>query len=102
MQKLQAENPRLAIGGVTHRWLLETMRSIEIVTHNKFAGRLSVPVLVISAANDTVVSNRAQMDFCSRLKNGGQVTLPGSLHEILIERDAILKMFWDAFDDYMS
>jgi len=101
MQQLQIQNPDLTLGGVTHRWLRETLRSIKVVNGRGFAGRITIPVLTLSAEKDTVVSNPAQTSFSSRLKHGQLVTLPGSMHEILIETDAVRTKFWDVFDDYM-
>ena len=39
--------------------------------------------------------------FAARLKAGRIMVIPGALHEILMERDAIRELFWAAFDAFL-
>lgn len=101
-QKKIAENPDLALGGVTFGWLSAALKSIDILRKPGFAGRIRTPILLISAGEDRIVSNRAQREFCSLLPNGRFLEIPEARHEILVETDAIRGIFWDEFDRFMD
>jgi lysophospholipase len=59
-------------------------------------------VLLITAGLDRVVDTKATQDFANRVPGITQVMIRDSLHEILIERDAIRSEFWAAFDSYIA
>jgi lysophospholipase len=61
-----------------------------------------VPVLMLAAGDDKIVSNKAIEAFSMRLKAGSQIVLRGSRHEIMQERDLIREQFWAAFDAYVT
>ena len=60
-----------------------------------------MPVLLIAAGADRVVSTLAIEEFARRLKIGSHVIIPGSQHEILQERDELRQQFWAVFDGYV-
>jgi lysophospholipase len=60
-----------------------------------------VPLLIIAAGNDTVVSTRAIEAFSTRVKICKYLVIAGAKHEILQERDEIRDQFWAAFDAYV-
>ncbi|MFO7885807.1 MAG: alpha/beta hydrolase [Desulfobacteraceae bacterium] len=92
------KNPKLALGDVTWGWLDASFQSIEILKTDSFVSQIKVPVCLISAEKDTIVSTPAQKMLCFRLPDCRFFSLPGAFHEILHETDAIRKMFWDIFD----
>jgi len=61
-----------------------------------------VPVLMLAAGDDHIVSSKAIEAFSMRLKAGSQIVLRGSRHEIMQERDLIREQFWAAFDAYVT
>jgi lysophospholipase len=67
-----------------------------------FAERITVPILMLAAGNDRIVSTRAIEELGVRLKIGSQLLLAGSRHEILQEADAVRQRFWAAFDAYLG
>jgi lysophospholipase len=71
------------------------------IESDKFPNRLRVPVLMLAAGDDRVVSSKAIEEFANRLKVGTQLLLRGSRHEILQERDLIREQFWAAFDAFV-
>ena len=93
--------PRLALGGPTIGWLHAALRSMAMIGAIDYPFRVRVPVLIIGAGNDVIVSTRAIEEFAVQLKAGHHVTLAGANHEILMERDDIRAQFWAAFDTYI-
>jgi lysophospholipase len=62
---------------------------------------VKVPILIVAAGNDQIVSTPATERFASRIKNCTRIVLAGSRHEILQERDELREQFWAAFDAYI-
>ena len=96
------KNRDLALGGVTWGWLNAAFDSIRILGAGDLARRISPPVLLMSAAEDRVVSCAAQKKICRRLSRGTFLSVPRSGHEILSETDEVLTFFWNAFDKFTA
>jgi lysophospholipase len=62
---------------------------------------MRVPVLMLAASDDRIVSSLAIEEMATRLKVGAQLVLRGARHEILQERDVIRQQFWAAFDAFV-
>lgn len=94
--------PELAIGGPSLGWVAAAIQSIEQTERPGFAKALSQPVLLVSAAGDRVVPPAAHGVFAERLPACTYVSIAGSEHEVLRERDEIRTQFWAAFDSFMA
>lgn len=92
----------LGVGSPTVAWLRSAMRSCRMLSSPDFPSRINVPLLMLAASNDSVVSTRAVEDFASRGKLSSCILMPGSQHEILQETDAVRTRFWAAFDAYLG
>ena len=96
------ENPGLALGGVTHQWLLATFLSIDRLGGMGFPERIGTPIMMVSAGEDNIVSNRAQANIKRRLPQCRLVNFENAKHEILVETDDIRERFWKIFDDFLK
>lgn len=94
------ETPELALGGVTYGWVNAAFTSMETLFRPETAGRVSIPVLMVGAGRESVVSNRAQARFARLLPRCRRVVIPGARHEVLRERDEFRSSFWRLFDDF--
>lgn len=94
--------PDLGLGAATIGWLRAAFRSCNRLVAPEFASTVKVPVLMLAAGEDHVVSTRAIEELGVKLKVGSHLLLPGALHEILQETDAIRQRFWAAFDAYLA
>jgi len=94
--------PELAIAGVTVGWLRAALRSMQMVSSPLFPSRVLVPMLILSAGHDHIVSSRAAEIFANNLKVGTHIRIQSSRHEILQETDEIRQRFWAAFDAYLG
>ena len=63
--------------------------------------RMRTPVLAVVPGFDLVVEPRATERLVTRLRASRVVTVPGSRHEILMERDGFRRQFWAAFDAFV-
>ena len=64
-------------------------------------GPFLLPILIVAAGSDEVVSNRAIEQYARRLRSGRLVTIDGARHEILQEADRYRDQFFAAFDAFV-
>jgi lysophospholipase len=93
--------PELAVGPPTIGWVRSAIAAMAAIENERFPSRLRVPVLMIAAGEDRIVSSKAIEELSFRLKVGSQILLRGARHEIMQERDAIREQFWAAFDAFV-
>jgi lysophospholipase len=93
--------PELAVGPPTIGWVRSALGAMAAIESEKFPSRLRVPVLMVAAGEDRLVSSKAVEELSFRLKVGSQILLRGARHEIMQERDAIREQFWAAFDAFV-
>jgi len=99
--RIYEEYPRLALGGPTIRWLQAAAIASEAVSDPDFMARIQVPLLVIAAGADRVVSTRAVEAYARRLRLGSLLMIDGARHEILQEADIYREQFLAAFDAFI-
>lgn len=93
--------PWVGVGSPTVCWLMAAARSIMQINAFSFAPSVRVPLLIVAAGNDTVVSTRAIEAFAAHVKTCQLLIVAGAKHELLQERDEIREQFWAAFDAYV-
>ncbi|MGQ7794303.1 alpha/beta fold hydrolase [Faunimonas sp. B44] len=92
---------RIGVGSATIGWAAAAIRASQRFARPRFAERVPIPVLMVIAGADRVVSNSAIETLASRIGTAAHVWIPGSLHEILMERDLYRDQFWAAFDQFV-
>ncbi|TIM60521.1 MAG: alpha/beta hydrolase, partial [Mesorhizobium sp.] len=58
--------PQLALGGPTIRWLKAAAQASEVISDPDFMARIRVPLLVVAAGADQVVSTKAVETYTRR------------------------------------
>jgi lysophospholipase len=94
--------PSLGIGGPTIGWLNAAMRAACRISEPDLIEAFPIPVLMLLAGAETIVSNQASENISRRLKTAAHLRIPSSRHEILMERDEIRDQFWIAFDAFIQ
>ena len=59
-----------------------------------------MPLLLVSAAADTLVNPASHGPVVARLRHGKLATIAGARHEVMMETDAMRAAFWTAFDQF--
>jgi lysophospholipase len=95
-----ASAPELSLGPPTVGWLRSALRSCAALGAPDFPGRIKVPMLMVAAGRDQVVSTKAIEDFVPAMKLGTLAVIGASRHEVLQENDDIRGRFWASFDAY--
>jgi lysophospholipase len=93
--------PNLAVGPPTIGWLKAALAAMHELDNERFAPRIRVPLLMMAASNDQIVSSKAIEDLAARLRAGSQIVMRGARHEILQEQDRYRAQFWAAFDAFV-
>lgn len=96
------DNRNLGVDGPTYAWLVATILSFKDLHARRKGQGLNCPVMMILAGRDRVVDNRAAHRFVVHMPGVSVVTIAQSLHEIMLENDAIRKEFLAAFDSYIG
>ena len=78
------------------------MASIAELRRPDVLRRITVPVLVLLAGEDSLVDNAAARRFVQRLPQGTLVELPGARHELLREHDRHRLPAWAAVDAFLQ
>ncbi|MBZ9951989.1 alpha/beta fold hydrolase [Mesorhizobium sp. BR1-1-15] len=99
--RIYEDHPQLALGGPTIRWLRAAAEAAEVVSDPEFMARIRVPLLVIAAGADQVVSTKAVEAYARRLRLGSLLMIDGARHEILQEADIYREQFLAAFDAFI-
>ncbi len=101
-RQILEQAPHLALGSPTIGWLRAAYRAIARLNDPVFPTQVRVPLLLVGAGDDRIVSSLAIEQFASRLKVGARVVIAGARHELLQERDEFRQRFWAAFDAYLG
>ena len=97
-QDLLRANPRLVLGAVTVGWLDAAFRSLHELWQDSTLPALQVPMQVLAAQDERIVSTAATRRFVARLPQARFEVVPGARHEVLNERPEVRAVFWQAFD----
>ncbi|MFT6986093.1 MAG: lysophospholipase [Psychromonas sp.] len=82
------QHPETQLGSPTMRWVAESLSAAEQAREN--ASQITIPVLVIQAGTDSVVTADGQNEFYKNIKGCKEaqfITISGAKHEILLEAD---------------
>ena len=94
--------PDLEIGKPTVRWSAAALRAMARAAMDDFPGAIRIPVLMLAAARDEVVSTSATEQLGLRMRTGHHVVIPNARHELFMESDAIRAQVLAAFDAFIA
>jgi lysophospholipase len=94
--------PDLEIGVPTVRWAASAFGAMAEVGQDNFPARIRVPLLMLAAARDEVVSSAAIEHLGLRLRTGRHVVIAGARHELFMETDTIRGQVLAAFDAFIT
>jgi len=92
----------LYIGSPTFRWLAASLRAMADAGRDGFPGQLKIPMLILAAARDRIVSTPAIEQLGLRLRTGRHMVIAGARHEMFMESDAIRGQVLAAFDAFIT
>jgi len=97
-RRLYRQYPELQLGGVSNQWLLQALQACVQLQQTSAP---ELPQLILQAETDSVVDNKAQLQFARHRPQLTLHTIANAKHELLLETDTIrqqvyqhLNLFW--------
>ena len=88
--QLMLDYPQIQLGAPTCAWVQQSLAAIKEIRNG--AEKFRLPLLILQAGDDRVVDNCAETRFCRAVGDNCKLrVIPGSQHEILMEKPAIIK-----------
>jgi lysophospholipase len=97
---LEAE-PGLGIGSPTVAWADSAFRAMNQIMQPGFAASIRLPIVMVAAGRDEIVSMAAIETFATQLRTGSHLIIAGSRHEIMMEQDHYRAQLLAAFDAFV-
>jgi lysophospholipase len=94
--------PDLIVGKPTFRWAAAAMSAMARVARDDFPLAVKVPVLMLAAARDEVVSTAWTEQLGLRMRTGRHAVIAAARHELFMENDAIRAQVFAAFDAFIT
>lgn len=93
LEQTYQDNPDIQLGGITVKWLTESIKALETIFAN--IDKITTPTIVMQSGADTIVKNQSQDDFCQQLHQLQPKSCPGgkpfvvnnAKHELFFESD---------------
>lgn len=101
-RELQAEAPNATIREPTYGWIRAATEAMDDLHKPARFRKMVTPTLIISAGRDCFVRTGDHRWIADRSPLIENIVLENSLHEILMERDAIRNEFWRLFDAFVE
>jgi len=92
--------PELLVGGATFRWVKEALEGTAAT--RLWAFTLDLPILMYQVDDERYVANWGQDEVCARAAHCEKHFLPGTRHEIFLERDEIRAPVLKAIRDLLA
>jgi len=97
-----AADDGLYIGSPSFRWLAAALGAMVEAGRDSFPAQLKIPMLMLAAARDEIVSTPAIEQLGLRLRTGRHMVIAGARHELFMENDAIRGQVLAAFDAFIT
>ena len=97
-----AAGPSLGIGSPTIGWVAAALRAMADLAGESVIENIRLPILMIGAGNDSIVSNRALETVALRLAMGRHLMLHGARHELMMEQDRFREPFLAACTTFFA
>lgn len=102
MVETLAAGPELHVGPPSFRWLAAAARMMGAANGDAFPARIQIPVLMLAAARDRIVSTPAIERLGLRLRTGRHMVVPAAQHELFMETDAVRGQVLAALDAFIT
>jgi len=94
--------PDLEIGQPTVSWVAAAFSAMARAGLDDFPGAIKIPVLMLAAARDEIVSTGAIETLGLRMRTGRHAIIASAKHELFMENDDIRGQVFAAFDAFIT
>ena len=86
----------------TVRWAASAFRAMARAAKDDFPGVIRIPVLMLAAARDEIVSTAAIEHLGLRMRTGRHAVIAAARHELFMENDTVRGQVFAAFDAFIT
>ncbi|NNL90358.1 MAG: alpha/beta hydrolase [Marinicaulis sp.] len=90
---LQQAEPRAALSAPTYGWVREALAASREIHRTGYFDDVKTPVLIVTAGDEQRIDATDHPEIANRHELISQTTIPGALHEIMMERDELRDQF---------
>jgi len=94
--------PDLEVGHPTVSWAAAAFSAMARAGLDDFPGAIKIPVLMLAAARDEIVSTNATETLGLRMRTGRHALIASAKHEMFMETDDIRGQVFAAFDAFIT
>ena len=98
-QSFVTQNRSFALGGPTFRWVAESMKAMKKLP--EAAKKVKVPILLVQAENDAVVSNAAMESVAANFASCRKTLIEKGFHELLNEEKEFYEKTISVISDFL-
>jgi len=98
--KKRDENVNCHTSGGTYSWALASLLAQKKAVSSENAAKITIPVLLFQAGNDTMVRPKGQEKFVKQCKTAEMVIVTDSKHEIYNADETIQQAFFEEIIDF--
>jgi lysophospholipase len=99
---LKLAEPNAASTAPTYGWVAAAMKASAAIHAPCALSGVKIPVLIITAGAEQQIDGGDHETIAAASENISLATIPGALHEIMMERDSIRDLYFKAFDDFIA
>jgi lysophospholipase len=99
---LQRARPEAVIRNPTFGWVKAAIAAMDDLHRPERFARLKTPVLIVSAERDQLIDSSDHAVLAARSALIEHVVIKGALHEVMMERDELRRVFWTAVDAFLE
>ena len=98
----RVEEPAYQTEGASNRWVYEAVRLRRRVLRRRSCRRITTPLLILSAGNDTQVREKAQRQFAERVASSSWRYYPEEKHELFNGTNDMLEGYLKEIFDFLE
>jgi lysophospholipase len=99
---LKLAEPKAASTMPTYGWVHDAMKASAAIHAEGALSNIKIPVMIVTAGNEQQIDGADHESIAAASENISLKTMPGALHEIMMERDSIRDLYFKAFDDFVA
>ncbi len=100
-RQLQLAEPSAANAAPTFGWVHAATKTSKKIHRQGFFDHLQTPIRIITAGEEKLIDGGDHATIAAKNERIEQVIIPGALHEIMMERDELQELYWNAFDEFV-
>lgn len=99
---LKLAKPEAASTTPTYGWVRDAMKASASIHAEGALSKVRIPTMIVTAGNEQQIDGADHQNIADASPNISLTTIPGALHEIMMERDSIRDLYFKAFDDFVA